>query len=308
MRIAPLLLKYDYGDKSRGMSNELKYFYPALQKIGKCYPLWLEEHQDINKACLEHIENIKPDLVFTCLMEYEIHPETLQKIKDKGIIVTNWFCDDQWRFEWSKTIAPSLSFSITTDKYALKKYRDLGHEARLVPWGATYIDKVTPQYKRDVSFVGTRDKTREWYLHDLPFVDCFGVGWESGKISDPAEIHGSSRISLNLSNSIPYDIRFYHYLQDQGLTISGGKRTEQIKARHFEIPAAGGFQLAHYTPGIEDYFEIGKEIAVIIEIDDIKKQIEYYLEHDDVREQIRIAGHKRAKEYTYDKILRRVLC
>lgn len=79
------------------------------------------------------------------------------------------------------------------------------------------------------------------------------------------------------------------------------KRIEQIKGRNFEIPGCGGFQLSQYAAGLEDYYHIGKEIAVFGNIDELKLQIKYYLENDAERMRICEAGYLRSKEYTYEK-------
>ena len=57
-----------------------------------------------------------------------------------------------------------------------------------------------------------------------------------------------------------------------------------------------------YIKGIEDLFEVGKEIITFKfgDFKDLKKKIDYYLEHDDEREKIRIAGFERTKKnHTY---------
>jgi spore maturation protein CgeB len=77
------------------------------------------------------------------------------------------------------------------------------------------------------------------------------------------------------------------------------KNVEQIKARNFEIPGTGGFELSQYAPGIEDYYTIGSELAVYSNLDELKVMIKYYLFNDNVREKIRLSGYKRTKKYTY---------
>ena len=58
---------------------------------------------------------------------------------------------------------------------------------------------------------------------------------------------------------------------------------EQIKARNFEIPLAGGFQLSNYVPGLEKYLKIGDEIAVYNTPEECAQQVEYYLANDEIR-------------------------
>jgi|GEM_PF-5614889 len=45
MKIVPVLLRYDYGIKSRGDSLEYKGFYNALKQItNEVYPFWFDEY------------------------------------------------------------------------------------------------------------------------------------------------------------------------------------------------------------------------------------------------------------------------
>ena len=75
-----------------------------------------------------------------------------------------------------------------------------------------------------------------------------------------------------------------------------------MKARNFEIPTFGGFQLTDYVPTLENYFDIGSEIVCYRDIGDIVIQLEYYLENEIEREKIRINGVKRARLYhSYEK-------
>ncbi|GAH96354.1 unnamed protein product, partial [marine sediment metagenome] len=60
-----------------------------------------------------------------------------------------------------------------------------------------------------------------------------------------------------------YDIRYiFSSIKSLREFMRSKKRIEQIKARNFEIPALGGFQLTNYCLSLEDYFEIGKEIVM----------------------------------------------
>ena len=45
-------------------------------------------------------------------------------------------------------------------------------------------------------------------------MECFGYGWENGRISFEGitEIFKSFRINLNISNSVSYDIGYYDFI------------------------------------------------------------------------------------------------
>ena len=317
MKIIPVFLRYDYGIKSRGDSLEYRGFYPALQQLSdEVYPFWYDEYLKkkgaLQKEVIKFADKINPDIIFFILMKDEFSFETFDYLKSKYVTM-NWFCDDQWRFEnFTKYYAPHFTYSITTDKFALKKYKKIGYENTILSQWAScgYVEtldfeKIT--YKYDVSFVGGVNHYRKWlvnYLkkHDIT-VECFGCEWENNRVSfeKMAEIFQTSKINLNISNSVSYDVRYvFSSLKSFKKFRRSEKRVEQIKARNFEIPAFGGFQLTNYTPSLEDYFEIGKEVAIYTSIDNLLLQIRYYLDNEKEWKEIMINGYKRAiKEYTY---------
>lgn len=351
MKLVLAALRFDYGIKSRGESLEYKAFYPALQNnFETVIPFWLEDNGypddlvSLQEKLLKTVQDESPSYVFFILMNYEIFPETLIKIK-RTCSTINWFCDDAWRYEsYTKEAAKLFTYCITVDKYSLNKYTKSGIKNVFHSQWAAFdyvnnIDFAKVSYKYDVSFIGGKNPTREWvvkYLENNDIkVTCFGAGWKNGKVSyeKMKEIFLESKINLNLSNSVAYDIRFLKYLISGTLTsflkilfrrpsesfknlkfylgsiktyFIGKKRVETVKARNFEIPGCGGFQLSQFALEIEDYYQIGKEISVFSNIEDLKNQINYYLMYDSSREEIRNNGYERTAEHTYEKRINKI--
>ena len=84
------------------------------------------------------------------------------------------------------------------------------------------------------------------------------------------------------------------------------KTSEQIKARNFEIPGFGGFQLSQYSLGLEDFYDIGKEIALFNNSQELVKQCKFYLENETLRKQICFNGYMRTEQHTYDKRIKTI--
>ena len=317
MKIVPVFMRYDYGIKSRGESLEYNGFYPALKQItDEVYPFWYDEYltkkDELQKRVIKFVDDVSPDIVFFILMKDEFSFETFEYLKSKYTTI-NWFCDDQWRFEnFTKYYAPHFTYSATTDKFALSKYRKIGYKNVILSQWASFacsknIDFEAIKYKYDVSFVGGISGYRKWVIKELlkrgVKVECFGAGWENGKVSfeEMTNIFKTSKINLNISNSASYDIRYiFSSIKSLHEFVRTKKRIEQLKARNFEIPAFGGFQLTNYVPSLEDYFDIGSEVAVYTSIEDLALQINYYLDNEEERRKIMIDGYKRAiNEGTY---------
>ena len=299
-----VLLKYDHGIKERGESLEKTAFFPALQQVTKdVIPFWLEDNgfwedeQKLQDKIIEFAAENNPDVIFFILMRDEVTIKTIESLS-KNYITVNWFCDDQWRFEsFTKFVAPKLTYAITTDKFSLTKYNQLGLKNVILSQWAAYdyvenieFDKIN--YKYDISFIGSKNSTRVWiinYLNKKGYrVKCFGAGWNAGRVSFEKikDICLHSKINLNLSNSIQNDFRYllFSWKNIEAYLIRP-KRIEQIKARNFKIPCFGGFQLTNYAPGIEDYYTIGKDIVIYTNLEDLQLQIEYYLKNEKKRKE-----------------------
>jgi len=223
VRVLAAFFKYDYGEPSRGFSNEHLVWVEQLRLSGVDLDVfYLEENgypQDVaglQESLIEHVSETRPDAVFFMFMRDEIALKTLDRLNELTRTV-NWFCDDQWRFEtYTVYRAPHLSLCLTVDKYCLEKYRRSGYQnVQLVSWGPSHhLPDVIPlpdRYEFEVSFVGQCNPTRAWLVDQLKArgvaVECFGPGWPQGKVSFERmrEIFYRSAINLNLSNSVPSD-------------------------------------------------------------------------------------------------------
>lgn len=314
MKVVTVLLKYAYGKQELGYSLNYRGVFPAIEKItDEVVPFWMDDylkdrdllHQDLMKF----VEKENPDAIFFLLMKDEVSLETLDQLK-RNYITIHWFGDDTWRFEcFARQLAPHFTYAVTTDKFSLEKYKEIGCDNVIMSQWAAYdviqnFEVESVDYKYDITFVGASSGYRKWIVQKLAKagfqVECFGNGWPNGIVSfeEMEEIFHTSRINLNISNSVSYDIRcltgsIKSLREFVGSKVKKGKKTaEQIKARNFEIPAFGGFQLTNYVPGIEDYFHIGQDISVYSGIDDLILQAKYFLKNESLRREIALKGYR----------------
>lgn len=292
---------------------------------------------NLQHALVQEARAVKPDLIFFILMESEITLDTLRLLSSE-FATLNWFADDQWRFEsFTSKISPALKYAVTVDKYSVDKYKALGFQKVIrSQWGCSAVEEAEArngQFQYEVSFVGGWNSVRQWYVDSLKAagvpVTCFGSGWPGGRLSFEGvkRVFRTSKISLNLSNSQPdgriyirylfkmlvravfgFERRSGGYLSSLRRVLSGvhsyfvsQKRTESIKARNFEIPAWGGFQISQFALEIDEYFVPGKEIVLFSTPQELVTLVRYYLRNDEEREAIYKAGAQRASEHTYDR-------
>ncbi len=346
MVIVLCCLKYEYGFPERGLSFEYYNFFDTLTKMDggihtvihfpfdEIYKKFGREK--MNEKLVDVVKQNKPDLVFFFLFNDEFKKETLLYLKDELKVITfNWFADDHWRFyNFSRIWAPYFSYVSTTDSKSLKNYEKYGIKNVIkTQWGFNqYRFKVPENYifsqakKHDITFVGQKHSNRPSYVNLLRknkfVVQCWGRGWENGRISfdEMLEVFRNSKINLNFSNSSAnlklktfgniflkkrIDMKLYFYpfnlIPYNVITIYHRLKQKQIKGRVFEIPGSGGFLLTENADNLCDYFADGKEIAIFNDKKDLLEKVDFYLKNDDLRSEIAYNGYQRAiKEHTYE--------
>lgn len=316
MKILCAFGQHNYGNPNRGLSYEYANFLPALRDLGHevtHFESWnkdsYEDFSALNRAFLDAVDSMQPDIIFCVLVNYEIWLETIEAVRARCSAITiHWGTDDSWKYEpFARWVAPAFDLYVTTAREAFIRANEEGHQNFVLSqWAAIGGGLLEPtpavncQYQ--VSFVGSAYGNRMRWIAKLRDrgikVNCFGYGWESGAV--PAEeipkIIRTSAISLNFG--------------DSGLILQGfgAKRSRQIKARVFEVPGAGGFLLTENAPDLEKFYDINEEIATFAGVDELAQKIELYLSNPDSRDEIAQRGYQRtSSEHTYELRFARIL-
>ncbi len=310
MKILVVCMKYEYGIIKRGLSYEYINFYTKLVNMGHdvIFFDFIAETQSAGKAAMNKklfdlVEHQKPDLTFFTLYIDEFEPEMVHKLRTYTKTLC-FFHDDTWRVDFSRYWASKFDYFTTPDVYGEYKYNSLGlHSAIYFPFGCNQdlFKKMDLPKKFDVSFVGSWHPYREWLISNLRragfSVEVAGFGWPNGALDHPGMVRlfNASKISLNLSNSSSWDIR-YLCSSPRALinTLRTAKTIEQLKARHFEISSCGTFQLSYYVEGLERHYIIGEEIGIYIDAYDLIQKVRFYLDNETLREQIAMKAQARS--------------
>jgi spore maturation protein CgeB len=290
-RITESVIKYDFLNK--------------MKSLGR---------QGMNNDLLETVKESKPDIIIFVPHTDQFIPETVDEI-NKYAITLCYFFDDIWRQDYSNFWAGHFKYVTTSDVNGLNRFRDAGFTNVLYsPFACNteyFIKKDIPKIY-DLSFIGQFHPNRAWFLRKIKRagfnVVVRGAGWDKGPVdySEMVDIFNQSRINLNLSNSVSWDVRYLMSLNRPFTeTLRAWRNTayalfkrdhklhEQVKGRHFEINSCGGFQLSYYVEGLEKHYNIGREIAVYDSADMVTDKIDYYLKHDDEREEVAQKGYMR---------------
>lgn len=305
MKVVCVFGKYQYGVMERGLSTEYMSFIPALQELGHevyHFESWATDKrkdlQGLNIGLVEFVLEVEPELLFLVPMEYEIWIETLQYISSAtNAKLLCWSTDDSWKYrEVSRFIAKGFHGMITTYPNVVERYNSDGYNNVFVSqWGAERLLEPVPsdKCKYDIVFVGSSHGNRKKMIEQIKDnglqVECFGYGWPNGPVNDieMIDVINSSRICLNFANS---------------------RGENQIKARLFEVPGAGGFLLTEYTEGIEKFYHLDREIVAFNSVTELVKKANYYINKEDERDNIAMAGYMRTKsDHTYVERMRQVV-
>ena len=324
MKVLVVSMKYDYGDKARGLSGSDDYFEKPIGRLGHkvmSFDFMERFHEQgreaMNRELLEAVKREQPDITLFVPFQDQFIPEMITGM-NKHTVTVGYYFDDTWRIEYSGFWARHFNYVTTSDVNGVKRWRELGCANFIYsPFSVNpgVFRKMDIPKKYDVSFIGGYHPYRAWILRKLRQagikVYARGVGWQAGRLERDAmvEVFNQSRINLNMSNNESWDIRYILSLTKPWkdalrawrntvrlLHRSDPKVREMVKGRHFEINACGGFQLSYYVEGLERHYVIGEEIALYGSIEDMIDKIRYYLKHEDEREAIALRG--------YDRILR----
>ena len=240
--------------------------------------------------------------------------EIIAKLKEAGIITISYHLDlymgiNRWN-EYKDSEIFDLDYFFTVDK-KMADYMNENTKVKgvFIPAGVfhkeCYIDASKGKDK-DIIFVGSKRYHPEWQWRPQL------IDWLKETYGDKFEHYGNdgmgivkgdalnklyARTKIVIGDTLCLNFEYPYYFSD----------------RLFETTGRGGFIIFPYIKGIEDYFDLGKELVTYKfgDFEDLKKKIDYYLEHEKEREEIRLAGHIRTKrDHTYfrrwQEILRRI--
>jgi spore maturation protein CgeB len=227
---------------------------------------------------------------------------------DPMIIEERWFYGDWFRY------ASNFDFVYTISKSALPFYKEAG--ATSVNWLPLYFDPYLTGEEIGIecviSFVGNYFSDRLPACERILFpliqkfekdVHIFGSGWNETVVKR-ASLHRAiprsalksvflgSKINLNIHRESAY-------------------KYPALNFRTFEITGFGGFEMVEYVKGLEELFEIGKELVAPKSSQEAIELAQHYLENDEQRLKIASNGQKRVlNEHTIshriDSILKQI--
>jgi len=317
MKVLLVCMKYDYNDSNQGKSYEWNHFYLGLKEHIEevlFFDFWSEFQQKgqngMQLALQEMIVDKKPDITVFSLYTDQFSTDFIKNLQ--GLTKTLcFFHDDGWRKDFVAKWAPCFDAFTTTDPSGVRKYQRAGlKHAVFLPFGVNerlFCPNNMLTRDIDLSFVGAWHPYREWLISKLQkadiSVEVYGYRWPKGMLTESkmVEVFQRSKISINMTNCPSWDMRYLFSSPRAMLNrFRSPKAYEQIKGRHFEIPACGAMQLSYYVDGLEKQFELGDELIIYQSPEELVDKALYYLQDTEELERISQSGYTRViKEHSY---------
>lgn len=295
--------------------NDDYFLFEELNKITNCSNIdYLNIYRRLGRdSFLKYLDDYVETnnihiLLFVTTYWLEFDVEILKHLREKVYIVY-WMFDDETLYEtFTKYYGQLADLVVTTDYYATFKYAQMGIDS--ICYFSSYdINKyeiLNLEKCIDVSMVGRMDKDNRKELVDYLSnngieIETYGVGTKHGfiKFEDMIKVFNSSKINIS-TTGIVTDL-----LTELEPAVHKIKQNKGIIA---QIALTKSFVLSEYASGIEQIFELGKEIEVFHDEEELLDKVKYYLAHEHEREVIALRGYQRAlKDYDKDVAIPRIV-
>ncbi len=307
-KVLYLAAKYDYGDRSRGMSYEEYNFFYTLKNMHDIevvrldvYSLYHRYGKDIANKVIKEVALLEGVDSILMLLFHDIYDHDMFKdLSDNYDIETIlWLFDDDKRYESTKDLAKCFNKVVTTLPLRHEQRLKQGLNSHLAQFAANHYLYKDYGMNRDldVVFIGQNFGNRQEYIDYLRdngvAVHAYGRGWsETGRISQVGmiELLNRAKIALNFSAS------------------DGNPHLKFLKGRVFEIPATGAILLTEECEGLDEYFEVGEEVCVFTDKKSLLTAITSIIDSVETMESLSRKGKKKVcDKYTFENYLREVI-
>ncbi|MBP7688054.1 MAG: glycosyltransferase [Thermoflexales bacterium] len=281
---------------------------PFAMKIGRAW------EARMNQRLIETARSARPDAIIILKGE-TLTGDTLMALKTLKCPLVSWWVDDPFRAPQAIRLFQLFDVLYMFDKGRLSELEAAG--AQHIVYLPCACDHQTfqpqtlnpadyPNLNCTIGFVAAFYPGRGALLGEMQGFDVglWGPGWDAApelqqlpattwrgrriNATDAAKVYNLAKICPNV-----------HHPQTQ----LGGLNT-----RTFEVLATGGFELVDNVAGLEENFEVGREIVTYTSPAQWRELADYYLAHPDERAAISARGRARVlHNHTYEERLKTIL-
>lgn len=289
-------LRYEYGSSFGLAGYEYRHFLPALRRLAK--RVWfvpIEARQRIPELVRRLPRGTSTLPVISVYQKSADLSSEYFALRNDNCVLINWYTDDDMQFErFSRTVALSFDWNVTTYPPNAAKYAAIGSRVLVSQWAG--LDGLTfnSHRTRIAAFVGRMYGSRLALARLL-----------QKQFGDLVYIH-DSRL-----RPISQEMMMARYGEsvcaiDEPTSFRGA--TRQIKGRVFENASMGNAILTKPNIELESYFEPNKEIIYYEDYADLARILEECITNPTRFLEIGRAAYERVKrEHSYDQRFRAIL-
>ncbi|MFA4903604.1 MAG: glycosyltransferase [Desulfobaccales bacterium] len=310
------LFFYLDGDSNYLKDEAKKRLPPILQKGLRVGLNQVKRAQIVlmNRRLIAAARAFQPDAI-VILRGETISWESLVTLRTLRIPLVSWWVDDPFRFPSFLRHFELFDIVYAFDKECVANLKERGFKH--VMYLPCACDQTTfypqslnpsdyPLLNCTVGFVAVYYPERAVLLSQMKGLDLglWGSGWEAA----PELCEFPSGTWRGLRITAANAAKVYNLVKICPNVHHSQTRFGGINTRTFEILAAGGFELVDNVPGLEEHFEVGREIVAYSSPGELRELTEYYLSHPSGRAAIIERGRSRVlRDHTYEKRLEVIL-
>lgn len=149
------------------------------------------------------------------------------------------------------------------------------------------------------------------YIERVDVLNYLAQSFDVYLYTDDEDVSALKGVKVRPRVSYTEELPKVNYLSKINLNITSRGIESGIPQRVFDIMAVGGFVLTNYQPELAEFFDVGNEIEVYHDLEELGEKVAYYLAHEKERKRIALNGYRRVqRDYSYsnlaDKAVRRV--
>ena len=243
----------------------------------------------------------------TRLSALMITDEDIEKYKSKVLFAGNLYNDNK-----RQNLIKNLPENIL-EKYEESMNKIMGKWGRDINRRFENPDEINRTLagfvnKKELEAYRFTDEDTAWYMVTARELSCRERIQMLSRISDACEttMYTKSEMpdilkdkeSLKINSYIDAENEVFkaYYSAAVNLNITMASIESGIPMRIFDIMSVGGFVLSNYQEEIEELYDIGREIEVYHDFDEMCDKAKYYLAHENERVRIGISGYLRTKD------------
>lgn len=230
----------------------------------------------------EKIYDIKPDFVLAVdfgthyILDVNYHPKAL------------WLIDTHLSLICDETMAKSFDVIFVAQK---EDYERLKKKFKYVYW---------LPLAGDLDYHGKKSLAK---IYDIGFVGGFGSGRRKKFLLNLKKLYPNSFIGQT-------DCKDIGKIYSQSKIVFNYSIKNDLNMRIFEALISGSLLITNKIKnnGFDELFQVGKELIIFENFDDLIKKINYFLENEREREEIAYNGYQKALNFhTYDHRVKFIL-